>query len=345
MLVDGPLITASLGEVAAVARAMEAAGYDGAFTFEGPHDPFLPLVLAADATERLELVTAVAIAFARNPMTIAGQAHDLQVLSEGRFHLGLGSQIKPHIERRFSMPWSAPAARMRELVLAVRAIWATWNDRVPLRFEGAHYTHTLMTPFFDPGPSPFGAPAVWLGGVGPMMTEVAGEVADGFMVHPFCTERSLLEVTLPALERGRARPGALAEPIQISLPVMIATGHDEAALHAATTAVRAQIAFYGSTPAYRVVLDTHGWGDLQPVLRDLTRSGDWAAMADVVHDDLLHAVAVVAAPDDVASEIKRRFGAHLDRVALNAPYVADPDIWTQIAADLRGPATGSTAIP
>ena len=186
---------------------MEAAGYDGAFTFEGPHDPFLPLVLAAEATERLELTTAVAIAFARSPMTLAHQAWDLQAMSGGRFHLGLGSQIKAHIERRFSMPWSAPAARMRELVLAIRAIWSTWQDRTPLRFEGDHYTHTLMTPFFDPGPLDVGPPRIWLGGVGPLMTEAAGEVADGFMVHPFCTERSLHEVTLPALERGRARPG------------------------------------------------------------------------------------------------------------------------------------------
>ncbi len=314
---------------------MEAAGYDGAYTFEGPHDPFLPLVLAAEATERLELITAVAIAFARSPMTIAAQAHDLQALSAGRFHLGLGSQIKPHVERRFSMPWSAPAARMRELVLAVRAIWATWNDRVKLHFEGEHYTHTLMTPFFDPGPIPYGPPPVWLGGVGPLMTEVAGEVADGFMVHPFCTERSLLEITLPALERGRARPGAIAEPIHVSLPVMVATGTDDAAMAGAIEAVKAQIAFYGSTPAYRVVLDVHGWGDLQPVLRDLTRSGDWAAMADVVHDDLLHAVAVVAAPDEVAGEISRRYGGVLDRVALNAPYPVDPDVWQQIATQLQ----------
>jgi probable F420-dependent oxidoreductase len=333
--VDGPLVTHALPEVAGAARAMEAAGYDGAFTFEGPHDPFLPLVLAADATERLELTTAVAIAFARSPATIASQAWDLQRLSAGRFHLGLGSQIKPHIERRFSMPWSAPAARMRELVLAVRAIWATWQDGTPLRFEGEHYAHTLMTPFFDPGPLDVAAPRVWLGGVGPLMTEVAGEVADGFMVHPFCTEQSLLEVTLPALERGRARAGAIAASIQVSLPVMVATGADEASLAAATDAVRAQIAFYGSTPAYKVVLDVHGWGDLQPVLRDLTRAGDWAAMAEVVHDDLLHAVAVVAPPDQVAAEIRRRYGTVLDRVALNAPYAADPGIWQQIAADLR----------
>jgi probable F420-dependent oxidoreductase len=334
--VDGPLVTPALREVAAAARALEAAGYDGAFTFEGPHDPFLPLVLAADATERLELTTAVAIAFARSPMTIASQAWDLQRLSAGRFHLGLGSQIKPHIERSFSMPWSAPAARMRELVLAIRAIWTSWQDGTPLRYDGEHYTHTLMTPFFDPGPLEVAPPRVWLGGVGPLMTQVAGEVADGFMVHPFCTERSLLEVTLPALARGRGRGGAIATPIQVSLPVMVATGPDDASLAAATDAVRAQIAFYGSTPAYRVVLDVHGWGDLQPVLRDLTRTGDWAAMAEVVHDDLLHAVAVVAPPDEVAAEIDRRYGTVLDRVALNAPYAADPSIWQQIAADLRG---------
>jgi probable F420-dependent oxidoreductase len=322
--------------VATAARALEAAGYDGTYTFEGPHDPFLPLVLAAEATDRLELTTAVAIAFARNPMTLASQAWDLQALSGGRFHLGLGSQIKPHIERRFSMPWSSPAARMREMVLAIRSIWAAWQDRVPLRFEGEHYTHTLMTPFFDPGPLEVGRPSIWLGGVGPMMTEVAGEVADGFMVHPFCTERSLLEVTMPALERGRARPGAIADAIQVSLPVMVATGVDDASMAAAIGAVRAQIAFYGSTPAYKVVLDVHGWGDLQPVLRELTRAGDWAAMADVVHDDLLHAVAVVAEPGEVAGEITRRYGGLLDRVALNAPYATDPAIWQQIAIALRG---------
>jgi probable F420-dependent oxidoreductase len=314
---------------------MEAAGYDGLYTFEGPHDPFLPLVLAAEATEAIELMTAVAIAFARNPMTVAVQANDLQLLSGGRFHLGLGSQIKAHVERRFSMPWAAPAERMRELVLAVRAIWATWNDRVPLRFEGAHFTHTLMTPFFDPGPNPFGPPPIWLGGVGPRMTEVAGEVADGFLVHPFCTSRSLHEVTLPALERGRARGSLTATPVMLSLPVMVATGSTDADLEAAKTAVRGQIAFYASTPAYRVVLDVHGWGELQPRLRDRTQAGDWAGMAALVPDELLDAVAIVARPDDVADAIRTRFGTVLDRVALNAPYALDPDIRSVIASSLR----------
>jgi probable F420-dependent oxidoreductase len=327
-------VTPILADVAAAARTLEADGYDGSYTFEGPHDPFFPLVLAAEATERLELMTAVAIAFARNPMTLAAQANDLHLLSEGRFHLGLGSQIKAHIERRFSMPWSAPAARMRELVLAIRAIWAAWNERVPLRFEGEHYTHTLMTPFFDPGPNPFGPPPVWLGGVGPRMTEVAGEVADGFLVHPFCTERSLLEVTLPALERGRAK-GSLSTPVQVSLPVMVATGATDGDVAAAAEAVRAQIAFYASTPAYRIVLDVHGWGDLQPQLQERTRSGDWAGMAALVHDDLLEAVAIIAPPDEVAPAIEARYGAFLDRVAINAVYGLDPEIARAIAAELR----------
>jgi probable F420-dependent oxidoreductase len=341
MRVDGPLVTPALREVGEAARQMEAAGYDGVFTFEGPHDPFLPLVVAAEATEHLELTTAVAIAFARSPMTLAHQAWDLQALSGGRFHLGLGSQVKAHIERRFSMPWSAPAVRMREEVLAIRAIWRSWQERSPLRFEGVHYTHTLMTPMFDPGPLEVAPPRIWLGGVGPRMTEVAGEVADGFLVHPFCTEHSLHEVTLPALERGRARPGACAGDIDVSLPVMVATGEDDASMDAAIGAVRAQIAFYGSTPAYRVVLDVHGWGDLQPQLQALTRSGDWAAMSNLVHDDLLHEVAVVATPDHVGDEIRRRYGAVLDRVALNAPYAAPPEMWQQIASDLRQPTSNT----
>jgi probable F420-dependent oxidoreductase len=342
MRVDAPLVSQALADAPAAAREMEAGGYDGAFTFEGPHDPFLPLVLAADATDRLELTTAVAIALARSPMTLAHQAWDLQALSGGRFHLGLGSQVKAHIERRFSMPWTAPARRMRELVLALRAIWEAWQDGASLRFEGEHYTHTLMTPMFDPGPLEVGPPMVWLGGVGPRMTEVAGEVADGFMVHPFCTPASLEQVTLPALARGRARAGSITAPVLLSMPVLVATGEDDAALEANTAATRAQIAFYASTPAYRVILDVHGWGDLQPQLQEKTRSGDWAGMAGLVHDELLHAVAIVAPPDDVAGEIARRYGEHLDRVALNAPYRTAPEVWHRIAAGLRAQPTSKT---
>src|SRR6478752_8879101 len=202
MFVDAALTTTDLHEVPAAARAIEAAGYDGIFTFEGPHDAMFPLLLAAEHTERVQLTTAVVIAFARNPMTLAQTAYDLQLASRGRFNLGLGTQIKPHIEKRFSMEWSKPAARMREMVLAIRAIWARWHEGTTLDFRGEFYSHTLMTPFFNPGPNPYGLPRIFLGGVGPKMTEVAGEVADGFMVHPFSTEKFMRETTVPALERG-----------------------------------------------------------------------------------------------------------------------------------------------
>jgi probable F420-dependent oxidoreductase len=335
VLVDGPLVTQTLPDVAAAARRLEDEGYDGTYTFEGPHDPFFPLVLAARATDELELMTAVAIAFARSPMTLAAQAWDLQALSEGRFHLGLGSQVKAHIKRRFSMPWVAPAARMRELVLAIRAIWAAWQDRVPLKFEGEHYTHTLMTPFFDPGPIPHDPPGIWLGGVGPKMTEVAGEVADGFFIHPFCTQRSLIEVTLPALERGRKKRIDDLEKVQTSLPVLIVTGATTKDFDAALEAMRAHVAFYASTPAYKVVLDVHGWGDLQPKLQALTRTGDWAGMASLISDEVLDAVAIVAPPDEVAGAVEERYGTVLDRIALNAPYSVDPEMWAEIVADLQ----------
>ena len=207
MLVDAALTTTDLHEVPEAAREIEAAGYDGIFTFEGPHDAMFPLLLAAEHTERVQLTTAVVIAFARNPMTLAQTAYDLQLASRGRFNLGLGTQIKPHIEKRFSMEWSKPAARMREMVLAIRAIWASWHEGVKLDFQGDFYTHTLMTPFFNPGPSPYGVPRIFLGGVGPLMTEVAGEVADGFMVHPFSTEKFMRETTLPRSSAGSATSG------------------------------------------------------------------------------------------------------------------------------------------
>ncbi len=200
------------------ARLAERVGYDGLWSAEVTHDPFLPLVLAAEHTQRIKLGTGIAVAFARNPMSLAVLANDLQTLSKGRFMLGLGSQIKPHIEKRFSMPWSHPAPRMRELILAIRAIWASWSDGSRLAFRGEYYRHTLMTPMFDPGPNPFGAPRIFLAGVGEKMTEVAGEVADGMLAHGFTTERYLREVTLPALERGLAAGGRVRSDVRDLLP-------------------------------------------------------------------------------------------------------------------------------
>src|SRR5271166_1513727 len=200
------------------AREAEAAGYDGLWSAETSHDPFLPLVLAAEHTERIQVGTGIAVAFARNPMTLATTANDLHTMARGRFMLGLGSKIKPHIEKRFSMPWSHPAPRMRELILAVRAIWASWAEGTRLAFRGEFYRHTLMTPMFDPGPNPYGNPPVFLAAVGTRMTEVAGEVADGLLAHAFTTERYLREVSLPALERGLAASGRTRSAVEVSLP-------------------------------------------------------------------------------------------------------------------------------
>jgi probable F420-dependent oxidoreductase len=251
-------------------------------------------------------------------------------VSEGRFILGLGSQIQPHIEKRFSMPWSKPAPRMRELALAIRAIWASWHEGAPLRFEGEFYRHTLMTPFFNPGPNPYGPPRLWLAGVGPAMTEVAGEVADGFLVHPFSTERFLREVTLPALERGFDRAGRTREGFEIAFPLMILTGDSDEEIAAAEGGVRRQLAFYGSTPAYRRVLDVHGWGELQPELNRLSKEGRWEEMGGLIGDDLVDTFTVSGTPEEIAPRVLDRYGDLVDRISFNAPYRADPARWAVV---------------
>ena len=319
----------------AAARRLEQAGYAGAFTFEGPHDPFFPLVLAAAQTERIELHTAVAIAFARTPMLLAHIGWDLQALSRGRFLLGLGSQIRAHIEKRFGMPWSRPAARMRELVLAVREIWRVWREGGRLDVRGEFYRHTLMTPMFSPGKNPFGDPPIFLAGVGPAMTEVAGEVADGFFVHPLHSEVSLREVTLPALERGLAKSGRSRDALQISVQVMIASGGSEPEIQTTRGLTRQQIAFYGSTPAYRVVLDAHGWGELQPELNALSKRGKWAEMAGLVSDEMLETLAICCPQEQIAARVRARYGALADRVSLVAHWSKDPEPWAAIARELQ----------
>jgi probable F420-dependent oxidoreductase len=317
-------------DVAARAIELEAAGFDAAWTSESAHDPFLPLMVAAANTDRLRIGTAVAVAFARSPMNVAHLANDLQLYSGGRFVLGLGSQVKPHIERRFSMPWSRPAARMREYILALRAIWRSWETGERLAFSGEFYTHTLMAPFFSPGPNPHRAPPVHLAAVGEAMTEVAGEVADGIMLHPFTTRRYLVERTLPALERG-AR-GARRE---VSVSCLVATGTTDAEMADAVRKTREQIAFYGSTPAYRGVLDLHGWGELGVELTALSVAQRWAEMGRLVDDDVLNEFAVVAAPQAVGAAIEQRFGGLADRVNFYAPYDHDARLWLTPLADLH----------
>ena len=268
-------------------------------------------------------------------MITATMANDVQLLSKGRLLLGLGSQIKPHIEKRYSMPWSHPAPRMREYILAMRAIWDCWNEGTALNFRGEFYRHTLMSPFFNPGVNPYGAPKVYLAAVGELMTEVAGEVADGLLVHPFSTERYLREVTLPALERGLAKSGRGFADFPISFSGLIATGDSDEALADATRRVRGQIAFYGSTPAYRGVLELHGWGDLQSELNTLSKRGEWVQMGELIDDDVLSAFAVVAPLDQVAREVRGRFDGLIDRFSFYAPYKVPADQWKGVLAGFR----------
>jgi len=337
MKVDGG-IGADLHKVAATAKEVEASGYTGAWTAETSHDPFFPLLLAAEHTETLELGTSIAVAFARNPMTLANIGWDLQTFSKGRFVLGLGSQIKPHITKRFSMDWSHPAPRMREMILAIRAIWDTWQNGTPLAFRGEYYTHTLMTPFFTPDRADldgFGVPKIFLAGVGELMTEVAGEVCDGFLCHGFTTEKYLREVTIPALARGRAKAGKTMEGFEIVGPSFVVTGNNENELAVATTGTRQQIAFYGSTPAYKGVLEIHGWGGLQEELNALSKRGDWVEMGKLIDDEILNTFAVVGEPETIAPELHRRYGDVIQRISFYAPYKSDPDRWRQVLADLR----------
>ena len=317
---------------------LEGIGYDGGFSFEAKHDPFLPIAVAAEHTKRLRLGTGIAIAFARSPMNLAYLAHGLQSLCGGRFVLGLGSQVRPHIEKRFGMTWSRPAARMRELVQAIRAIWQCWSEGGRLDFRGEFYTHTLMTPMFSPGRNPHGDPPIFLAGVGPAMTRVAGEVADGFFVHPFHTEKSVREVTLPALERGFGDAGRSRKDLQLSFQIMIASGQSDEETLNTRRMTKQQIAFYGSTPAYRVVLDAHGQGDLQPELNALSKQGRWTEMAELVSDDLLEAIAVCCPMDQVARRVRARCGDVADRVSLVAHWARDPAPWADVARELRASA-------
>lgn len=310
----------------------EATGYAGLWVAETSHDPFVSVALAAPHTKTCELGTAIAVAFARNPMTTAVAANDLQLLTAGRFLLGLGSQIRPHIERRFSMPWSHPAPRMREFILAMRAIWDCFNNDVKLDFRGEYYTHTLMTPFFNPGPNPYGPPKVFLAAVGEHMTEVAGEVADGLLVHAFTTERYLREVTLPAVARGLERAGRSLDDFELSYPGFVVTGDSEAELEAATAFVRQQIAFYGSTPAYRGVLELHGWGDLHPELNRLSKVGGWAEMTTLVDDEMLQTFAVVATPEELGPKALERFGGVIDRFSFYGQFGLDPERFATVLA-------------
>lgn len=316
--IDGG-VPAKLDEVAERAVSLEALGYDGLACAETGNDPFLPLALAAEHTSHIQIMTSIAVAFARNPMLLANLGHDLNAYSKGRFILGLGSQIRPHIEKRFSMPWSNPAARMKEMIAAINAIWDCWYDGIPLKFRGDYYTHTLMTPMFTPTNIDYGRPKTILAAVGPLMTKAAAEAADGIFIHAFTTARYINEVTVPVVEDALAKSGRERDKFELVYPAFVVTGETEEAFAKSKVAVQRQIAFYGSTPAYKGVLDLHGWGDLHPELNLMSKEGKWKEMGTLIEDDILDAFAVVGEPENIVKELKSRFDGVVDRVMLGFP--------------------------
>lgn len=327
-------LRAPLGQVAAEAADLAEAGFDGGFTFEGPHDVFFPLVEAADAP--LDLYTNLAIAFPRSPTHLAHAAWDLQERTGGRFLLGLGTQVRAHVQRRYSAPWDRPVSRMRELVEAVRAIWSCWQDGAEVAYEGSHYTVTLMPPTFRPAPIECGPPPILVGAVGPDMTRMVARVADGLLVHPFQTPRFLHEGLLPRVEEGLASAGRRRDDFTLVCESIVAVWRDEDEREAALAAARGLVAFYGSTPAYRVVLEAEGMGDLQPRLQELTRAGRWGELGELVPDDLLHEVVVCGEPAEVGEALAARYGPVADRLGFYSPgQHLDTDVLAEITTAAR----------
>jgi probable F420-dependent oxidoreductase len=332
MAVIGRDFTA-IGEAAA---RLEAQGLDCAIVFESAHDPFLQVLLAAQRTERIQIATGVAIAFARSPMISAQIAGDLQTLSRGRFTLGLGSQIKPHIEKRFSMPWSKPAARMREYVNAIRAIWRAWETGEKLDFRGEFYTHTLMIPAFNPGPNPFGTPPIFVAGVGPKMIEAAGEVGDGMYVHPLNTRSFVADVVLPSLQKGFHAAGKKRGDFEISCQTIVMLGSNDEQIRTARNKARGQLSFYGSTPAYQVVLDHIGVGHIHPELNRLSKQGKWFEMMGLITDDMLDQIGVSGTPSQVGARLVARNGGLVDRTMLTVyDETGDPEAITDVVRAFR----------
>jgi probable F420-dependent oxidoreductase len=335
MRVATTLAQDDLRKTAAAARQAEANGFDALLTQENRHDPFLAHAVAATATERIGLGTSVAIAFPRSPMVVANVSWDLQIASRGRFVLGLGPQIRPHNEKRFSVPWSAPAPRMRDYVGALRAIWTAWEKGTKLEYRGTHYTFTLMTPNFVPPSQGMPMVPVTLAAVGEHTLRLAGEVADGVRLHSFCTRRYLEEVVVPRLQEGFARRGRSRDTFEITGGGFVASGADAAAVARAVEFVRRRVAFYGSTPAYWPVMDLHGLGDLARKLNVMSKQGQWAEMTASIPDDVVHLFAAVGTHREIAGVVRQRFGGLVDTVYASASPEQPSDMPPDVLQDIR----------
>jgi len=321
-----------------VGHAAESLGFAGLWTSETKHDSFLPLAVAANSTRTLDLGTSIAIAFSRSPMTTAQISWDLQDHSGGRFILGLGTQVRAHIERRFSMPWGRPAARLKDYILALRVIWQSFQTEDSLNYEGEFYRHTLMTPFFNPGPIEYPEIPIYIAGVNTRLARLAGELCEGFHVHPFHTPEYVRQIVKPAIKEGAEKENRHPEDVKLATSVFVITGETEEEVEDQREKMRAQTAFYASTPSYRVVLEAHGWEDIGEELGKLARDKKWDEMPNLITDEMLRTFAVEAAPNEVGSALKERYEGLIDRVALYVPFVPGErdDFWRKTIEAVNG---------
>ena len=337
--------THALAQVPEQARLVEALGFDGLLFNETVSDPFLAATLAAEHTQAMKLGTSIALAFPRSPMTTAYTCWGLQTLSQGRFHLGLGSQVRGHMERRFSVPWSTPAARMREYVQALKAIWDCWQNGTALSYQGHHYSFSLMTPFFDPGPLDHAPPHVYVAAVGPVMCRVAGEVADGVLLHSLVSAKYVHEVVLPNLEKGASRAGKTLKEITIGGGGFIILADDQESLRRSYEDARRRIAFYASTPAYRGVMEVHDWGGVADQLRQLSFESRWDDMPRLVSEEMMGVFCVAGSRPEIAAKLRARYADHATRITIPMPQDSGAgDTWLRgLVQELHGADVPSAA--
>jgi probable F420-dependent oxidoreductase len=337
LAIDTALMAERIEDIATATSRAEQIGFSGVMTAEASHEPFLPLMIAAEHTRRLELLTGIAVAFPRSPMITAYTAWDLQRYSNGRFLLGLGTQVKGHNERRFSTAWDRPVARLRELVLALRAIWACWQNGSKLDFHGTFYRFDLMTPFFSPGPQEHPYIPIYIAGVNRNICRLAGELCDGFHVHPMHTVKYIRDAVKPWIAEGATKVGRSPESVKLVSACFVVTGDDDAEIAASAAVMKQQIAFYASTRTYAPILAQHGWEELSPQLNDLSRHGRWSDMGDMITDDMLKEFAVIGARDQIGDLLKRKYEGVLDRISLYLPYMpgAQDDWWADVVAKVK----------
>lgn len=318
MKLDVNITARDLNDVGPLAREAEEMGFDGLWSSETQHDPFLPLAVAATTTRRVLLGTAISVVFPRSPAIFAHIAWDLHQASKGRFVLGLGTQVKGHNERRFSVKWESPGPKLRDAIRGIRAIWDCWQNGTPLNYRGEFYQFTLMTPFFNPGPIDYPPPAVYIAAVNAYNCKLVGELCDGIHIHPFHSLRYIQETVLPNINEGLAKSGRTRADVTLAAPTFIITGRDQAEMETAKASVKQQIAFYASTRTYEPVLAAHGWQDLTPKLYRKSVAQDWAGMADLITDEMLDVYAVTGGLDEIAAKVRAKYEGHVDRIN---PYI------------------------